>query len=234
MNILFIGDIFASVGRRLVEAHLQEIISRENIDLAMANAENAAGGFGITPSVADELLLAGARRAHHRQSHLGQEGDLRFPAAPRTAAASRELSRRTAGRRPVRHPRAKRRALRRNEPAGPNVSSQHRLPVPQGRSVACVAARRTSRCASWISTPKSPAKKWRSAGISTASVSALIGTHTHVPTADSRILPGGTAYQTDAGMTGPYDSIIGVKKDPDDPSFPHRPASADGSGQRHA
>ena len=59
MNILFIGDIFASAGRRIVEQHLQRIISEEKIGLTIANAENSAGGFGITPSVAQELFGMG-------------------------------------------------------------------------------------------------------------------------------------------------------------------------------
>ena len=59
MNILFIGDIFASPGRRIVADHLQDIIETNDIDLAIANAENAAGGFGITPSIAEELLGLG-------------------------------------------------------------------------------------------------------------------------------------------------------------------------------
>src|ERR1700687_6068953 len=59
MNILFIGDIFASIGRSLVGRHLQEIISSEKIQLAVANAENSAGGFGITPLIAEELFSMG-------------------------------------------------------------------------------------------------------------------------------------------------------------------------------
>src|SRR5262245_2371732 len=59
MNILFIGDIFASPGRRIVADHLQDILQTNRIDLAVANAENSAGGFGITPSIADELLAMG-------------------------------------------------------------------------------------------------------------------------------------------------------------------------------
>src|SRR5579863_2945034 len=59
MNILFIGDIFASAGRRIVADHLQDIVQTNKIDLAIANAENAAGGFGITPSIAEELLALG-------------------------------------------------------------------------------------------------------------------------------------------------------------------------------
>src|SRR5579864_1834245 len=59
MNILFIGDIFASPGRRIIADHLQDIIETNNIDLAIANAENAAGGFGITPTIAEELFAMG-------------------------------------------------------------------------------------------------------------------------------------------------------------------------------
>jgi calcineurin-like phosphoesterase len=59
MNLLFIGDIFASPGRRIVADHLKDIIATQNIDLAIANAENAAGGFGITPSIAEDLFAMG-------------------------------------------------------------------------------------------------------------------------------------------------------------------------------
>src|ERR1017187_8349295 len=59
MNILFVGDIFASPGRRIVADHVQDIIEANRIDLAIANAENAAGGFGITPAIAEELLALG-------------------------------------------------------------------------------------------------------------------------------------------------------------------------------
>ena len=59
MNILFIGDVFASPGRRIVADHLEDIIRTNSIDLAIANAENAAGGFGLTPSIAEELLGLG-------------------------------------------------------------------------------------------------------------------------------------------------------------------------------
>ena len=71
MNILFIGDIFASAGRRIVADHLADIMQTNPIDLAIANAENAAGGFGITPAIAEELVRIGNRRADHRQSRLG-------------------------------------------------------------------------------------------------------------------------------------------------------------------
>ena len=79
MNILFIGDIFASAGRSIVADKLHSILTTEYIDLAIANAENSAGGFGITPLIAEELFQAGTGSSHLRQSHLGQTGNLRLP-----------------------------------------------------------------------------------------------------------------------------------------------------------
>ena len=81
-------------------------------------------------------------------------------------------------------------------------------------------------------------RKWLWGGILDGRVSAIVGTHTHIPTADTRILPGGTAYQTDVGMTGPYDSVIGVKKeiilDRFLTSMPVRMEAAKGSPELHS
>src|ERR1700687_5052169 len=74
MNVLFIGDIFASTGRSLVGRHLQEIISSEKIQLAIANAENSAGGFGITPLIAEELFGMGLAVPPVRSSNFGHGG----------------------------------------------------------------------------------------------------------------------------------------------------------------
>ena len=76
MKILFIGDIFGAPGRRIVADHVQDIVKAQGIDLAIANAENSAGGFGITPSIAEDLFNLGLRRPHFRESHLGQARNL--------------------------------------------------------------------------------------------------------------------------------------------------------------
>jgi 2',3'-cyclic-nucleotide 2'-phosphodiesterase len=237
MNILFIGDIFASVGRRLVEAHLQEIISGESIDLVIANGENAAGGFGITPSVADELFSLGLD-VITTGNHVWDKREI-YDYLPRRERLLR----------PANYP--------------PELPGQGMLVLRARNGVECAVMNLQGR--TFLSTIDCPFRKadeliaslpetvkvrfldfhaevtsekmalgWYLDG----RISALVGTHTHIPTADSRILPGGTAYQTDAGMTGPYDSIIGVKKDPVIRRFltglPVRMEAAKGMPELHA
>ena len=113
---------------------------------------------------------------------------------------------------------------------GRTLHARDRLPVSQGRCAAGGAGPGGARSASWIFTPSSPARRWPWAGTWTAASPPWSGTHTHVPTADTRILPGGTAYQTDAGMTGPYNSVIGVEKQLIMRAIPDPIAGAHGSG----
>ena len=210
MNILFIGDIFASPGRRLVADHLQDIITTNRIDLAIANAENSAGGFGITPSIAEELfgmgldvLTTGNHIWDKREifEYLGRQPRLIRPA---------------------------------NYPEGPG---QGVIAIRARNGVECAVLNLQGRTymqpidcpfrkADQLLAALDPAIKVRFVDFHAevtsekvamgwyldGRVSAVIGTHTHVPTADERILPGGTAYQTDCGMTGPYESVIGVDR----------------------
>ena len=211
MNILFVGDIFASPGRRIVADHLQDIIETNRIDLAIANAENAAGGFGITPAIAEELFAMGLdvlTTGNHiwdkreiydylaRQPRLLRPAN--YPEAPGSGVIV--LAARNGD------------GLRRDQSARPHLHAVHRLPVSQsrpdsGRARPAVKVQFVDFHAEVTS--EKIAMGWYLDG----RVSAVVGTHTHVPTADTRILPGGTAYQTDCGMTGPYDSVIGVDTD---------------------
>ena len=212
MNILFIGDIFASSGRAIVADHLGRLISQYQIDLAIANAENSAGGFGVTPQIAEELLgfgldvLTGGNHSFDKR-----EINDYFARQPRLL-------------RPANYPPGL--------PGGGVYTSKARNGVPyavvnlQGR-VHMNAIDCPFRAVDEILSALDPAIKIRfvdfHAEVTSEKVAmgwyldgratAMIGTHTHIPTADARILPGGTAYQTDAGMTGPYDSVIGVQKD---------------------
>jgi metallophosphoesterase (TIGR00282 family) len=212
MNLLFIGDIFASPGRRIIAERLAGIISSERIDLAVANAENAAGGFGITPLVAEELFTMGLdvlTSGNHiwdkreTMDYLDRQPRLLRPAnyPGNVPGSGVHIGR---GRNGV-------------EAAVINLQGRtHMLPIDD-----------PFRKADEILASLDPAIKVRlvdfHAEITSEKqafgryldgrVSAVLGTHTHVPTADTRILPNGTAYQTDVGMTGPYDSVIGVNTD---------------------
>jgi 2',3'-cyclic-nucleotide 2'-phosphodiesterase len=212
VNILFIGDIFASVGRAIVADHLKDIMGANSIDLCIANAENSAGGFGITPNVAEELFGLGI--------DVLTGGNHSFD--------KREISEYIGT-----HPRLLRPANYPPGTAGHGVySGETRTGIPfsvlnlQGRTympstdcpfrkadelLATLPAATLVRFVDFHAevTSEKMAMGWYLDG----RVSAIVGTHTHIPTADTRILPNGTAYQTDCGMTGPYDSVIGVDKE---------------------
>jgi metallophosphoesterase (TIGR00282 family) len=208
MNILFIGDVFGSPGRRIVADHLADIVQTNSIDLAIANAENAAGGFGVTPSIAEELLGLGLdvlTTGNHvwdkreifdylpRQPRLLRPGN--YPEGPGCGVVTV-------------------RARNGVECAVMNLQGRTYMPntdCPFRKASQILAALDPAIRVRFLDfhaevTSEKMAMGWYLDG----KISAMIGTHTHIPTADTRILPGGTAYQTDCGMTGPYESVIGV------------------------
>jgi len=211
MNILFIGDIFSSVGRHIVADHLADIKETQHIDLAIANAENAAGGFGITPTVAEELFAMGLD-VLTSGNHIWDKKEIydyfaRRPALLRpanyvaTAPGSGVIV-----------------VTARNGADCAVINLQGRTYMPDTecpfRKADEILAALASTKVRFVDfhaevTSEKMAMGWYLDG----RVSAVVGTHTHIPTADTRILPGGSAYQTDVGMTGPYDSVIGVRKD---------------------
>ena len=211
MHILFIGDIFGSPGRRIVADHLQDIIETNQIDIAIANGENAAGGFGITPAIAEDLFAMGLD-VITSGNHVWDKRELYD-----------YLNRQPRLLRPANYPDAPGRGLvvcqARNgvECAVMNLQGRVYMPntdCPFREADKILASLDPSIKVKFVDfhaevTSEKIAMGWYLDG----RVSAVVGTHTHVPTADTRILPGGTAYQTDCGMTGPYDSVIGVQTD---------------------
>lgn len=208
MNILFIGDIFASPGRRIVADHLQDIVKTNHIDLAIANGENAAGGFGITPSIAEELLglgldvLTSGNHVWDKRElydYIGRQPRLLRPANYPDAPGSGVIAMR---------------ARNGVECAVLNLQGRTYMPstdCPFRKADAILAALDPAIKVKFVDfhaevTSEKMAMGWYLDG----RVSAVVGTHTHVPTADTRVLPKGSAYQTDCGMTGPYGSVIGV------------------------
>ena len=213
INILFIGDVFGRPGRRLVRELLPDLVNRHVIDLVVANGENAAGGLGLTIKAARELLAAGVdvlTSGNHIFKHkeineyLDEETRILRPAnypdpAPGRGAFLVEL--------------------RTGVPLGVVNVMGRTFMAPLDcpfQAVDREIARLKARGARSLlvdfhaeATSEKQAMGWYLAG----RVGAVIGTHTHVQTADEVILPGGTAYLTDAGMTGPHLSVIGVKKE---------------------
>ena len=215
MRILFIGDIFASHGRRIVADHLADIVASQAVDLTIANAENSAGGFGITPSIAEELFDMGID-VMTTGNHIWDKKDIYdyFVKRPQLI-------------RPANYPEgcpgggvfvAR---TKKNVPVAViNLQGRTHMPptdCPFRKADAILKeldAREPAVRVRFVDfhaevTSEKTAMGWYLNG----RVSAVIGTHTHIPTADTRILAGGTAYQTDCGMTGSYESVIGVDRE---------------------
>ncbi len=205
MRTLLVGDVVGKPGRRALEAVLPDLRREEDIDLVVVNGENAAGGFGLTQETADAILDAGAdviTSGNHiwdqREIIPFMDGELPIlrPANYPTSAPGRGMLR-----------------------IGPAavINLQGRVFMPEGTdSPWTVVEQLLTELADdppkvtlvdfhTEATSEQNAMGWFLDG----RVSAVVGTHTHVATADARILPKGTAYVTDLGMTGPVNSIIG-------------------------
>jgi 2',3'-cyclic-nucleotide 2'-phosphodiesterase len=211
-NIFFIGDIFASPGRQIVARHVADIVKSENIHLTIANGENAAGGFGITPQLADEIFGFGVQ-VITTGNHIWDKREV-YDYLDRQPKLLRP------GNYPVDLPGSglvKVHATNGVECAVLNLQGRVHMTAidcpfkKADKLIESLAPHVRVRFLDFHAeaTSEKVAMGWHVDG----RVSAMIGTHTHVPTADGRILPQGTAYQTDAGMTGPYSGVIGVDKD---------------------
>jgi metallophosphoesterase (TIGR00282 family) len=214
LKILFLGDVFGKPGRQAVQRLVPRIIARDGVDLVVANAENSASGIGVTPDSADELLAAEVNLLTSG-NHIWAKREI-VPYLERPG--SRLL-------RPA------------NYPPGAPGRGRAVIETPDGRKLGVLnlegrvfmkalddpfraalegieALRAEGAKAILVdmhceATSEKNAMGWFLDG----KVSAVLGTHTHVQTADARVLPGGTAFVTDVGMCGPWDSVIGVKKE---------------------
>ena len=217
MRILFVGDVFGSAGRRIVREHIGHIISGRQIDLVIINAENAAGGFGLTPAIAGEMFDLGAH-VLTTGNHVWDKKEI-IDYLKSVPADSHDRPRRVI--RPANYAPGTpgygfyEGAL----PSGQTyavISLQGRVFMANNEDPFRVVDALLNKITAKIivvdihaeATSEKAAMGWYLDG----RVTAVIGTHTHVPTADNRVLTNGTAYQTDVGMSGPYDSIIGVEK----------------------
>ena len=218
VRILFVGDVFGHAGRRVVRDHLPGVLEAYAVDLLVINAENSAGGFGVTPAIADELFDLGAH-VLTTGNHVWDKREI-IEYLQTAEAGSRGRPRRLL--RPA------------NYVEGTPGFGWFEGALPGGERYAVVNLqgrvfmasndcpfRTMDRLLKQIEAPvilvdfhaeatsEKVALGWHLDG----RVTAVLGTHTHIPTADDRILPGGTAYQTDVGMSGPYDGVIGVRKE---------------------
>ena len=215
MNILFVGDVFGSAGRHIVREHLDHLVTSNAVDLLVINGENAAGGFGITPALAEELFDLGAH-VITTGNHIWDKREIfEYMTVP---AGSHERGRRIL--RPG------------NYAVGTPGFGVYQGELPTGQSFAVMNMqgrvfmsscddpfRKADELLSQITAKvilldfhaEASSEKVAMGWYLDGRVTAVLGTHTHIPTADERVLPGGTAFQTDVGMSGPYDSVIGVE-----------------------
>ncbi|MFB3814426.1 MAG: TIGR00282 family metallophosphoesterase [Terriglobales bacterium] len=217
MRILFVGDIFGRPGRTIVRERVPRLVQERGVDLLVANAENAAAGFGITPQIAEELLDLGID-VLTSGNHIWDKREIMeyFNMADGNPySPARRLLR------PANYPQGSPgwgvyEGKTRGGIAYAIVNLQGRVFMASiddpfrtaDELLKNIQARVVVVDMHAEATSEKIALGWYLNG----RVTAVLGTHTHVPTADERILPGGTAYQTDVGMTGPYDSVIGVEK----------------------
>jgi 2',3'-cyclic-nucleotide 2'-phosphodiesterase len=212
VKVLFIGDIFGEPGRRALARAVPRLVGQRQIDIVIGNGENAAGGFGITPELAEELFDLGLA-VITTGNHAWDKREILdyFPREPRLL-------------RPANYPDG--------VPGHGSVvvesAGGEKLGVLQLMGRAYMP---TLDCPFQVAKKELAALKKRTAAVIVdmhaeatsekmamghyldGEVVAVVGTHTHVQTADDQILPKGTAYQTDIGMTGPLHSVIGVKKE---------------------
>jgi len=213
VKILFIGDIIGKPGRDLLQKGLRGLVEHHGVDFVIVNAENSAGGFGITKDIGDAILDLGVD-VMTSGNHIWDKKE----AIEYIAGEPRLL-------RPA------------NYPAGVPGRGSYVAQSGDGRAVGVInvmgrvfmmsiddpfavvlreiEALRAKTKVIIVdfhaeATSEKVAMGWHLDG----RVTLVVGTHTHVQTADERILPNGTAYLTDAGMTGPHDSIIGMEREP--------------------
>lgn len=212
MVILFIGDIVGEPGRRVITSKLQKVVERYHVNLVFGNGENVAGGFGITEELANDLFDLGLS-AITTGNHAWDKKET----IPFIRKESRLL-------RPA------------NYPAGTPGNGTLIIDLPNGERVGLLqlmgrAFMPALDCPFQVARREVPklreranivivdmhaettSEKMAMGHFLDGQVTAVVGTHTHVQTADEQMLPKGTAYLTDIGMTGPINSVIGFKKD---------------------
>ncbi|HUP90262.1 MAG TPA: TIGR00282 family metallophosphoesterase [Longimicrobiales bacterium] len=210
IRVLYIGDVVGQPGRRALHQKLEHVVDREKIDFTIVNVENAAGGFGVTEAIMEELSELPIN-AYTSGNHIWDKKDFvdnydHYPHVVRPAnyppgnPGTGKVIRQTAG--------------------GVNVAVLQLMgnvfmpPVDNPFYCADKELQEIGTQAKVIIVDihaEATSEKQAMGRYLDGRVSGVFGTHTHVPTADERILPNGTGYQTDVGMTGAYDSVIGFR-----------------------
>ena len=213
MRVIFIGDIIGRPGREVVERELPGLSERLNIDFVIGNGENAAGGFGLTRKTANELFAAGVDVLTTGNHWADQKEILTFIGDEDRILRPQNYPQGTPGRGAGVY-----QARNGEHVLVVNVMGRHYMDplddpfaaverelaaCPLGEGCDAVVVDMHAEATS---------EKMAMGHFCDARASLVVGTHSHVPTADAQILPGGTAYQTDAGACCDYDSVIGMEK----------------------
>jgi hypothetical protein len=214
LKILFLGDVFGKPGRQAVQRLVPRLIVRDGVDLVVANAENSASGIGVTPDGADELLAAEVdllTSGNHIWAKREIVPYLERPGSKLLRPANHPPGTPGRGRAIIATPDGRRLGVVNLE----GRVFMRTLDDPFRTALVEIEALRAEGVTAILvdmhcdATSEKNAMGWFLDG----KVSAVLGTHTHVQTADARVLPGGTAFITDVGMCGPWDSVIGVRKE---------------------
>jgi 2',3'-cyclic-nucleotide 2'-phosphodiesterase len=214
VRILFIGDVVGRSGRTAVTEHLPEMIQKWSLDLVVVNGENAAGGFGITEAIYQELLDAGADAITLGNHAWDQREALVFiERAPRLIRPANFPSGTPGRGTALVDTKSGKRALIVNAIGRVFMTPFDDPFAALARELAACPLREAADAVVVDFHGEASSEKQAIGYFCDGRASLVVGTHTHVPTADHQILAGGTAYMTDAGMTGDYDSIIGMLKD---------------------
>lgn len=212
MKILFIGDIVGKPGRRAVSDLLPGLIAERGIDLVIANCENAAAGFGVTREVVEELYNSSIDVLTSGNHIWDKREVLEFITDYETLLRPANYPAKVPGTGTLLKPTAAGEYVGVLNLAGRIFMQPIDCPFETAKSKIAELRKKTKVIIVDIHAEATSEKKalgWYLDG----EVSAVLGTHTHVQTADDEILPQGTAYISDVGMTGPFDSVIGIKKD---------------------
>ncbi|WP_315734388.1 MULTISPECIES: TIGR00282 family metallophosphoesterase [unclassified Bradyrhizobium] len=214
MRILFVGDVVGRAGRSAVSDHLPGLIRDWALDLVIVNGENAAGGFGITEAIYQELVDAGADAVTLGNHSWDQREALVFiERAPRLVRPANYPAGTPGRGAALIDAKNGARALVVNVLGRVFMTPFDDPFAAVGRELGACPLREAADAIVVDVHCEASSEKQGLGYFCDGRASLVVGTHTHVPTADHRILPGGTAYMTDAGMTGDYDSIIGMQKD---------------------
>ena len=214
MRLVFIGDVIGRAGRAAVAQHAPALRRRWNLDVVIVNGENAAGGFGVTEAIFEEFLAAGVDAVTLGNHAFDQREALVFierqprlvrpanypPGTPGRGATMVESA--TGARLLVVNLLGRIFMEALDDPFAALDRELGQRPLGDGCEAVIVDVH-----------AEATSEKWALGHFADGRASLVAGTHTHVPSADHRILAGGTGFVTDVGMTGDYDSVIGMEKE---------------------